>query len=123
MNIALKCFSVGLALSMLISGGACLTLAPAIRETFTRLELPLALGVWLGGWKLAGAVVLLLPRRWRGRTLTDWTYAGFVFLLSGALMLHAAAGDRFALAAAPAFLLVLSLVAYALEMRSRMANP
>lgn len=119
MRIMKKIPSVTLAVAMVASGAASIALAPSVRETFARLGLPLTLAIWLGGWKAAGGIVLLISPRWRRRTLTDWTYAGFFFLLSGAVVLHAAAGDSLAQTVAPVALLVLTVVSYAIEFRTR----
>ena len=107
------------ALAMPFSGGASLALDPpfARRSPGSSFRWPWRCG-W-ESWKLAGAVVLPLPKRWRRDSLADWTYAGFLFLLSGAVLLHVAAGDAVAQVAAPLLLLALAAVAYALELRTR----
>lgn len=94
------------------SGLACVALAGPIRETFARLGLPLALAVLVGVWKLLGAAALWLPGRPR---LREWAFAGFVFLLSGAVVLHLAAGDSLAQSAGPMMLLALCAVVYRLD--------
>jgi hypothetical protein len=44
----------------------------------------------LAPWKIAGVVALLLP----GYTLVkEWAYAGFFFLMTGAVISHLASGD------------------------------
>jgi VIT1/CCC1 family predicted Fe2+/Mn2+ transporter len=46
----------------------------------------------LGTWKILGVVVLLLP----GYTLLkEWAYAGFFFLMTGAVISHFVSGDPF----------------------------
>ena len=45
-----------------------------------------------GTWKILGIVVLLLP----GYTLVkEWAYAGFFFLMTGAVISHLTSGDPF----------------------------
>lgn len=47
----------------------------------------------LGAWKLLGVVALLIPRY---PLLKEWAYAGFFFLLTGALYSHIAVGHIWA---------------------------
>ncbi len=47
----------------------------------------------LGVWKLLGVVTLLIPRF---PALKEWAYAGFFFLLTGALYSHIAVGHAWA---------------------------
>ena len=51
---------------------------------------PPQLRVLLGIAKLAGAIVLLLPRL---PTLKEWAYAGFTFMWIAAVVAHYLAGD------------------------------
>ena len=51
---------------------------------------PQQLRVLLGIAKLAGAIVLLLPRL---PTLKEWAYAGFTFMWIAAAVAHYLAGD------------------------------
>ena len=44
----------------------------------------------LGIWKILGVIVILLPNF---KLLKEWAYAGFFFLMSGALFSHLAVGD------------------------------
>ena len=54
------------------------------------LGVPLALLTLVGIWKLLGVIALATPRFER---LKEWAYAGFFFDLTGAAVLHFAAGD------------------------------
>lgn len=108
------------ALVVAFSGVACVTLAAPIREVFGRLQLPLALAVFVGGWKLVGAVALFVPRRPR---LKEWVFSGFCFLFSGAVFLHLAAGDGLAQTSAPLCLLIFTLINYGLFRRSYVSMP
>jgi hypothetical protein len=70
----------------------------------------------IGLWKLAGIVVVLLPRRPLAK---EWAYAGLFFLLSSAAVSHPAAGDG-ALGALPAFTFTrLTAASWALRPPSR----
>jgi DoxX-like protein len=67
-----------------------LTAAPVAVERFEHVGYPQQLRVLLGVAKLAGAIVLLLPRR---PTLKEWAYAGFTFTWLAATVAHYLAGD------------------------------
>ena len=44
----------------------------------------------LGIWKILGVIAILIPGF---KLLKEWAYAGFFFLMSGALISHLAIGD------------------------------
>lgn len=44
----------------------------------------------LGVWKILGVIALLVPKF---PLLKEWTYAGFFFVVSGAIFSHIASGD------------------------------
>ena len=67
-----------------------LTTAPEAVENFRNVGYPQQLRVLLGIAKLAGAIVLLLPRL---PTLKEWAYAGFTFTWIAASVAHYLAGD------------------------------
>jgi hypothetical protein len=64
-------------------------LAPPGTHGMAQLGYPAYLLTLIGTWKLLGVVVLFLPRT---PQLKEWAYAGFFYLLSGALFSHIAAG-------------------------------
>jgi DoxX-like family len=59
----------------------------------------------IGVWKILGVIAILSPRF---KLLKEWAYAGFFFVMSGALVSHIASGDS-VIAVAPA-LVLLSLI-------------
>jgi DoxX-like family len=67
-----------------------LTTAPEAVENFRHVGYPQQLRVLLGIGKLAGAIVLLLPRL---PTLKEWAYAGFTFMWIAATVAHYLAQD------------------------------
>ena len=69
---------------------AYLTTSPAAVENFRHVGYPQQLRVLLGVAKLAGAIVLLLPRL---PMLKEWAYAGFTFMWIAASVAHYLAGD------------------------------
>ena len=59
-------------------------------ENFQHIGYPQQLRILLGIAKVAGAIVLLLPRL---PTLKEWAYAGFTFTWIAATVAHYLAGD------------------------------
>ena len=84
-----------------------LTTAPVAVERFEHVGYPQQLRVLLGIAKLAGAIVLLLPRL---PTLKEWAYAGFTFMWIAAVVAHYLAADGKSLL--PVVLLGLLAVSY-----------
>ena len=70
----------------------------------------------IGVWKILGAVAILIPRF---PLLKEWTYAGFFFLMSGALFSHMALGHGFGEIAPVLLLLVLTIVSWYFRPMSR----
>ena len=85
----------------LLAAFSYLTTSPEAVENFRHVGYPQQLRVLLGIAKLAGAIVLLLPRL---PTLKEWAYAGFTFMWIAASVAHYLAGDE------PLFLLPLALI-------------
>jgi hypothetical protein len=86
-----------------------LTAAPQAVEGFTHVGYPQQLRVLLGLAKLAGALVLVVPRLPK---LKEWAYAGFTFAWVAAFFAHYLAGDG-AESAMPVVLLVFLGISYA----------
>jgi uncharacterized membrane protein YphA (DoxX/SURF4 family) len=78
------------AIVTLLAGFSYVTNAPEAVENFQHVGYPQQLRVLLGIAKLAGAIVLLLPRL---PTLKEWAYAGFTFMWIAATVAHYLAGD------------------------------
>ena len=70
----------------------------------------------IGTWKMLGVIALLIPKF---PLLKEWAYAGFFFLLTGALYSHIAVGDPASELYPSALLLVLILLSYFLRPASR----
>jgi hypothetical protein len=85
-----------------------LTTATVAVERFEHVGYPQQLRVLLGIAKLAGALVLVLPRL---PALKEWAYAGFTFTWIAASVAHYLAGDG-ALALLPVALLGTLAVSY-----------
>lgn len=63
----------------------------------------------IGIWKLLGVVAVLIPKF---PLIKEWAYAGFFFLMSGAIFTHLAVGDEAVEYFGPTLLLVLTIVSW-----------
>ena len=77
-------------IAALVAAFNYLTATAEAVENFRHVGYPQQLRVLLGIGKLAGAIVLLLPRL---PTLKEWAYAGFSFMWIAAVVAHYLAGD------------------------------
>ncbi len=107
--------------SFAIGGTLFLTHAAQPTQSMIHLGYPLYLLNILGFWKLAGAIVIALPRL---PLLKEWAYAGFVFELTGAAASHFFKGDPFFAAgpmqvSAPIIFLILVIASWALRPQDR----
>lgn len=57
---------------------------------FTNLGYPAYLMTIIGVWKLLGIIAILIPKQ---LLLKEWAYAGFFFVMSGAVISHLIVGD------------------------------
>ncbi|MEG0925411.1 DoxX family protein [Chryseobacterium sp.] len=57
---------------------------------FTNLGYPSYLMTIIGIWKILGVIAILIPKR---LLLKEWAYAGFFFVMSGAVISHLIVGD------------------------------
>lgn len=73
------------------------------------LGYPVYLLTIIGVWKLLGVVAVLVPKF---PLIKEWAYAGFFFLMSGAIFSHLAAGDEAVAFFGPSLLLVLTILSW-----------
>ncbi len=59
-------------------------------DSITHLGYPVYLLTLLGTWKILGVIVVLIPKF---PLLKEWAYAGFFFIMSGAIFSHIESGD------------------------------
>jgi uncharacterized membrane protein YphA (DoxX/SURF4 family) len=59
-------------------------------DMLTHLGYPAYLLMILGAWKILGAIAVLVPGV---PVVKEWAYAGFFFIMTGALFSHLAMGD------------------------------
>lgn len=80
------------------------------------LHFPVYFSRILGVWKLLGVFVILLP----GFSLVkEWAYAGFFFVMSGAIIAHLAMSHGVSDFIAPVFLLILTCISWYLRPTGR----
>ena len=83
-------FTALLCFGMLGSGISQILHVKDMDGIFIHLGFPLYLMPLLGTWKILGVIAILSPNF---KLLKEWAYAGFFFLLTGALISHIAVGD------------------------------
>lgn len=61
-------------------------------EIMERLDYPSYFAAIIGTWKIAGVIALLIPKF---PLVKEWAYAGFFFVMSGAIFSHMAMNEPF----------------------------
>jgi len=79
-----------LAFGMFTSGLQQIFRAKGMIDIITPLGYPLYFLYILGTWKILGVIAILIPRF---KLVKEWAYAGFFFVMTGALASHLATGD------------------------------
>jgi uncharacterized membrane protein len=79
-----------LAFGMLASGLSQLFHVKEMDALITHVGYPLYFMNIIGVWKILGVIAILIPKQ---KLLKEWAYAGFFFLMTGALISHLAIGD------------------------------
>lgn len=101
--------TIWLALGMLSTGIVQLLHMKDEVTMFEHLGYPLYFLTVIGIWKLLGVVALLIPGL---PVLKEWAYAGFFFVMTGAVFSHIAAGDGAKEFFGPTLLLVLTALSW-----------
>ena len=91
-----------------------------VDKTSVTLGYPTYFLTIIGVWKLLGVVAILIPKY---PILKEWAYAGFFFLMSGAIFFHLAVGDGAIELFGPSLLIVLTFVSWYLRDGDRKSNP
>ncbi|MBS1585701.1 MAG: DoxX family protein [Bacteroidetes bacterium] len=105
-------FTVWMALGMVSTGAVQLMKSKEGAgglDSVSRLGYPVYLLTILGIWKLLGTIAVLIPKF---PILKEWAYAGFFFLMSGAVISHMIVGSPFAETFPSVLLLVLTMVSW-----------
>jgi len=101
--LALGMFSTGIA--QLFKGKG----SPGGIDSMIHLGYPVYLLTILGIWKIWGVVAILIPK---SPLLKEWAYAGFFFIMSGAIYSHIAGGDPINETFPSVLLLILTVVSW-----------
>lgn len=80
-----------LAFGMLGSGFAQIVQAQGMIDLVMPLGYPVYFLSIIGVWKVLGVIAILLPGF---KLVKEWAYAGFFFLMTGAIVSHLASGDH-----------------------------
>ncbi len=78
-----------LSFGMLGSGIAQIVHAQAMLDLVVPLGYPVYFLSIIGVWKVLGVIAILMPRF---KLIKEWAYAGFFFLMTGAIISHLASG-------------------------------
>jgi uncharacterized membrane protein len=95
-----------LACGMLAQGFAQISHTKGYVDIIVHLGYPLYFLYIIGVWKILGVIAILIPGF---KLLKEWAYAGFFFVMSGALFSHIASGDSIT-AVLPALALLILIV-------------
>jgi uncharacterized membrane protein YphA (DoxX/SURF4 family) len=98
-----------LSLGMTATGIVQLVKTKEEEALFAHLGYPSYLLTIIGTWKLLGVIAILIPGF---PFLKEWAYAGFFFVMSGAVFSHFAVGDSSKEYFGPVLLLVLTVVSW-----------
>lgn len=101
--------TVWLALGMLSTGVVQLFKVNGETDFILDLGYPVYFLTLLGVWKVLGVVVLLVPKF---PLLKEWAYAGFFFVMSGAIFSHVASGKSTNEIAPSLLLVILTVVSW-----------
>jgi len=105
--------TIWLSLGMLSTGAVQLLKikgdGPGSVDTMTHLGYPVYFVTILGVYKILGVVAVLIPRF---PLVKEWAYAGFFFMMSGAVLTHIAAGNSISEMFPSLLLLILTLVSW-----------
>lgn len=98
-----------LSLGMTATGIVQLSGTKEETDMFTRLGYPFYLLTIIGVWKLLGVLVVLVPKF---PLVKEWAYAGFFFVMTGAVISHLVTGDAAKELFGPVLLIVLTIVSW-----------
>ncbi len=105
--------TIWLSLGMLSTGAVQLFKVkgdgPGSVDSMTRLGYPVYFVTILGTYKILGVVALLIPKF---PLLKEWAYAGFFFMMSGAVFTHIVASNSMSEIFPSLLLLILTVVSW-----------
>lgn len=98
-----------LSLGMLAGGIQQMLQIGGYNDIVTQLGYPLYVLSILGTWKILGVVIILIPKF---PLIKEWAYAGFFFVMSGALLSHLIVGQAFSEAIPSLILLTVTVLSW-----------
>lgn len=98
-----------LSLGMLSTGIVQLMKMDKEVAVITHLGYPLYFLTIIGAWKIAGVIAVLVPKL---ALVKEWAYAGFIFVMTGAVFSHLAMNDEAIEFFGPVLLILLSIVSW-----------
>lgn len=101
--------TIWLSLGMVSTGIVQLIKLKEEVEMMGHLGYPLYFLTIIGVWKILGVIAILVPKF---PLIKEWAYAGFFFVMSGAVFSHFAVGDDAKEYFGPVLLLVLTAVSW-----------
>lgn len=108
--------TIFLSFGMLAGGIQQMLQIGGYNEIITQLGYPLYLLSMLGTWKILGVIVILMPEK---PLLKEWAYAGFFFVVSGAMISHIAVGQSIAEALPSIILLLVTVISWSFRPNDR----
>jgi uncharacterized membrane protein YphA (DoxX/SURF4 family) len=101
--------TIWLALGMLSTGIVQLMKTKEEVDMMTTLGYPIYILMIIGVWKVLGVIAILIPKF---PLIKEWAYAGFFFVMSGAIISHLAVGDGANTILGPLLLIALTVASW-----------
>ena len=101
--------TIWLALGMMASGLQQIFHTKGFVDIIVPLGYPLYLLYILGAWKILGVIAILIPGF---NLIKEWAYAGFFFVMSGAVISHIASGSSVTEIIPSLVLLIMTVVSW-----------
>lgn len=109
-NIIYWVTTIWLALGMVSTGMVqLLKVDSEVTKTHTHLGFPIYFLSMIGAFKMAGAIAVLIPKYPK---IKEWAYAGFIFIMVGAMYAHFACEDKIIEFFGPLLLTILTLTSW-----------
>jgi len=111
-KIIYRIFTIWLALGMVSTGVVQLMKAKTGAggaDSVVRLGYPMYVLTIIGVWKILGVIAVLIPKY---PLLKEWAYAGFFFVMSGAVISHIIVGSPAGETLPAVLLLVLTIISW-----------
>lgn len=111
--------TVLLSFGMLGSGISQLLQLKDMNELITHVGYPSYIMYIIGVWKILGVIAILIPNF---KLIKEWAYAGFFFLMTGALVSHLFMGDTGNAIMGPLFQTIFVVVSWYFRPANRKIN-